>query len=114
MTSCVFCGIASSKISAQIVFENDEFVAFNDIHPKGPHHILVVPREHIGSVKELDEEGEKMAGRMIGVARQIAEERGIGGYKLIFNVGPEAGQTVEHLHMHLIGGWASAPEKVEV
>lgn len=112
--NCVFCGIIAKQIPAEIVFEDSDFVAFNDIHPKGPHHILIVPRTHVGSVKELDEEGEKMAGRMIGTARRLALERDIGGYKLVFNVGAEAGQTVEHLHLHLVGGWSEAPEKVEV
>ncbi|MEK9166561.1 MAG: HIT domain-containing protein [Patescibacteria group bacterium] len=112
--NCIFCKIAEKSIFKEIVFENEGFMAFNDIHPKAPQHVLIIPKAHIASVKELDEEGEKMAGRMIGIARRIAEKVGMAGYKLIFNVGPEAGQTVEHLHLHCIGGWESPPAKVEV
>ena len=112
--NCVFCKIAEKSLPAEIVFEDEHFVAFNDIHPKGPHHVLIVPKIHVASVKELDEEGEKMTGKMIGLARKIARERGMKAYKLVFNVGREAGQTVDHLHLHCVGGWGEAPGEVRV
>lgn len=112
--NCVFCKIAEKSLPAEIVFEDEHFVAFNDIHPKGPHHVLIVPKIHVASIKELDEEGEKMTGKMIGLARKIARERGMEAYKLVFNVGREAGQTVDHLHLHCVGGWGEAPGEAGV
>ena len=112
--NCVFCKIAEKSLPAEIVFEDEHFVAFNDIHPKGPHHVLIVPKIHVASIKELDEEGEKMTGKMIGLARKIARERGMEAYKLVLNVGRDAGQTVDHLHLHCVGGWGEAPGEVEI
>lgn len=106
MASCIFCKIIAGEISSQMVYSDDLVVAFHDIHPAAPIHILVVPRAHIASVNELLPEEEALVGRMFSAARQIAWEQGIqdSGYRLIVNTGPDARQSVYHLHLHLIGG----------
>ena len=104
--SCVFCKIVSSEASAEIVYRDDQATAFRDIHPVAPTHILIVPNKHIESVSTLEAEDEKLIGHLFTVARKLAEEEGIsrGGYRLITNTGANGGQTVFHLHVHLIGG----------
>lgn len=109
--NCIFCRISKKEIPAQFVFEDEKFVAFEDIHPKAPVHILVLPREHLASV--LEAKGE-LLGAVVEIAKKIAAEKKLGGYKLVFNVGPAGGQVVEHLHLHLLGGWREKPGKVEV
>jgi len=104
MEDCIFCKIANGQISTAKIFENDNFVAFNDISPKAEVHILVVPKRHIESIKHLKETDKELMGEMIFVAKEIAEQKNLTGYKLIFNVGREGGQLVDHLHLHLLGG----------
>lgn len=103
---CIFCDIAQKKIPADIVFEDDEVVAFNDIEPKAKIHILVIPRKHIETTREMKEEDKDLVGKMVLVGRDLAKEKGIfeSGYRLILNTGKDAGQTVDHLHLHLMGG----------
>jgi histidine triad (HIT) family protein len=103
---CIFCDIANKKIPSDIVFEDDAVVAFSDIEPKSPVHILVVPKRHIDSTKTLKTEDEELVGKLVLAARNIAKEKGISesGYRLILNTGRDAGQTVDHLHLHLMGG----------
>ena len=104
--SCVFCKIVSNEAKATIVYRDDQATAFRDIHPAGPTHILIVPNKHIESVSTLEPEDEPLIGHLFTVARKLAEQEGIakGGYRLITNTGPNGGQTVFHLHLHLIGG----------
>ena len=105
-TDCVFCRIVAGEIPADIVYQDVEIIAFRDIHPVAPTHILLLPRKHIGSVQELDASEGGLVGRMVLRARQLAEQEGVAerGYRLVVNCGPEGGQIVPHLHLHLIGG----------
>lgn len=103
---CIFCKIASGEIPSDIVYQDDEFIAFRDIQPQAPVHILIVPREHISSVSELTDKHVAFSGRLILLAKHIAEKEGIAenGYRLVINCGAEGGQVVPHLHLHIIGG----------
>jgi histidine triad (HIT) family protein len=103
---CIFCKIAAGEAPADIVHEEKEFVAFRDILPQAPIHILVIPRTHITSSADLTEGQEELAGRLMIIAKSLAEKEGIEdrGYRLVVNCGSEGGQQVPHLHLHLIGG----------
>jgi len=103
---CLFCKIAADEIPSTKVYEDDVVVAFRDIAPRAPTHILVIPRDHIASAADLTEEHATMLGRLFAVAARIARDEGIadGGYRLVSNVGRWGGQTVNHLHIHLLGG----------
>ena len=90
---------------ADFVFEDDEVAAFADINPKAPVHILVVPKVHIQSVAHLETDHSSILAKLIYTAKKVAAEKGLGGYKLVFNVGREGGQVIDHLHLHLVGGW---------
>lgn len=103
-TDCIFCQIAAKKTPAKILFEDEDIIAFDDIAPKAPIHILIVPKKHIVSINDLNETEAMLAGKLILVAKKIAQEKRFKGYKLVFNVGREAGQLVDHLHLHLLGG----------
>jgi histidine triad (HIT) family protein len=103
---CIFCKIASGEIPAGIVYEDDVVVAFRDVNPQAPGHWLVIPRRHIENVAALEPaDGGLVAAVMLAAAR-VAREQGVeeGGYRLVLNVGPDGGQTVPHLHVHLLGG----------
>src|SRR5215470_12675159 len=106
MPECLFCKIVNREINATIVYEDDRVVAFNDINPQGPTHVLVVPRRHIETLNDLTPEDDQLVGEVIRRAAAIAEQRGIaaGGYRTVFNTNREAGQTVFHIHLHLLGG----------
>ena len=106
MPDCVFCQIVVGSILSDPVFENEEIIAFRDINPKAPTHILVVPKKHIPSLASVMPEDEGLLGRMLLVARQIAEDEGLTGtgFRVIINNGLEAGQEVDHIHIHLLGG----------
>jgi histidine triad (HIT) family protein len=103
---CLFCKIFNKEIPAKEVFRDDGVVAFEDIRPVAPTHVLIIPKEHIPSVHELSENHASMLSRMFAVANQIADERKVDreGYRLVLNKGPQAGQSVYHLHLHLLGG----------
>lgn len=105
-TDCLFCKIVNRELPADIVFEDDELIAFNDINPQAPTHVLIIPRAHIATVNDLTESEIPLPGKLVLRARAIAAEKGIAdsGYRLIMNCNPEGGQTVYHLHMHLLGG----------
>ncbi len=105
MSDCIFCRIAHEEKPGRIYFEDDTVMAFDDIHPKAPVHILIISREHIQSIAHLEANHSDVIVKLIYTAKRIAAERRIAGYKLIFNVGREGGQVVDHLHLHLIGGW---------
>lgn len=105
MSDCIFCKIASSEMESDIVYSDDRAVAFNDINPEAPAHILIIPKKHVASLKEAEAEDESLIGHLLIVARDIAKDKGIeSGYRLILNSGRGAGQTVDHLHFHLLGG----------
>ena len=101
---CLFCKIIRKEIPAKIEYEDEDVLAFHDINPQAPVHILVIPKKHISQISELQESDSVMAGRVIVRAKKIAEERKWRDYRLLFNNGPEAGQTVYHIHMHLLSG----------
>lgn len=103
--NCIFCQIANHKIPAKIKYEDEDFVAFDDIHPKAKVHILLIPKRHIHSVDALTDQDEELIGKMILTAKKVAEEAGIGhNFRLVTNSGPDAGQAVDHLHFHILGG----------
>lgn len=104
--SCIFCQIANGDIFTEFLYEDDKVVAFRDLHPQAPTHVLIVPKKHIESMVELNAKDIPLTGHMLDVARRLAEKEGIaqGGYRLVINTGPDGGQVVMHLHLHLIGG----------
>ena len=104
--SCLFCKIVAGEIPASKVYEDDRIVAFNDIIPQAPMHVLVVPREHVSTVNDLDPAHDALVGEMVRRAAAIAAERGYAerGYRTVFNCNADAGQTVFHLHLHVLGG----------
>jgi histidine triad (HIT) family protein len=106
MSDCLFCRIIAGEIPASIVYQDDHLVAFNDINPQAPVHILVVPKKHVATLNDLTDGDDQLVGEMVRRAAAIASERGIsaGGYRTVFNTNREAGQTVFHIHLHLIGG----------
>ena len=103
---CLFCSIAAGDVRAERVFEDDDVIAFRDINPQAPVHVLVVPREHIGSAVELTPAEDSLWARLLHVAQSVAEDAGIDedGFRIVANVGPNGGQTVAHLHLHVLGG----------
>ena len=103
---CIFCRIIAGQIPADIVYQDEDFLAFRDIMPRAPTHVLIIPRIHITSVAELTDGQQKLAGRLIIIAKNLAKKQGIAGkgYRLVINCGPEGGQVVPHLHLHLLGG----------
>jgi histidine triad (HIT) family protein len=106
MPDCLFCKIIKREIRASIVYEDDHMLAFNDINPQAPTHVLVVPKRHIPTLNELTPEDDAIVGELVRRAAAIAEGRGIssGGFRTVFNTNRDAGQTVFHIHLHLIGG----------
>jgi histidine triad (HIT) family protein len=106
MSDCLFCKIAAKQIPAKLVHEDDELIAFRDIAPQAPTHILLIPKRHVASLAELDDPA--LAGRMLLAARHIAVAEGLHktGWRTVFNTGPDGGQTVHHLHVHILGGRA--------
>jgi histidine triad (HIT) family protein len=106
MTDCIFCRIAEGEVAADIAAADGEFVAFADAHPVAPVHLLVVPRQHVASLAEVDALAPDAAGRMLRFIAAAAEQAGLAanGYRVITNSGPDAGQQVHHLHWHVVGG----------
>lgn len=106
MADCIFCKIVDNKAKAAIVYQDDQATAFRDINPVAPIHILIVPNKHIESINAMETKDEQLVGHLFRVAHQLAEEEGIAesGYRLITNTGVHGGQTIPHLHVHLIGG----------
>lgn len=103
---CIFCNIIKKEKKSEIVYENGELIAFRDIKPSAPVHILVVPKKHISKISEVGKEDAELLGKMILTANKIALEQKIDdGYKLLFNVGRKGGQIIDHIHLHLTGGW---------
>jgi len=106
MLDCVFCKIVARQAAGQILYQDHQATAFRDIHPVGPTHVLIVPNRHITSVNDLTPEDEPLIGHLVTVAQKIAKQEKIDatGYRLILNTGPDSGQAVFHLHLHVIGG----------
>lgn len=104
---CLFCKIINREEPATIVAENEKFIVFEDKYPKAPLHLLVVPKKHIPSIDHLKSEDKELMGELILMAQKVAREQGVAktGYKLVFNVGRGGGQIIDHIHLHLIGGW---------
>ena len=103
---CIFCKIIAGQIPSDVVYTDDKVIAFRDINPMAPVHILIIPREHIPSLNDVTEQQITLVGHMVQVARQLAKQQGIAtkGYRIVINTGPQGGQVVQHLHMHLLGG----------
>ena len=106
MEDCLFCKIVKGEVPSNKVYEDEEIVAFYDIDPAAPIHILVIPKKHIASLAHLEKEDEKLVGRIYGVINQIAEEKGFKeeGYRVIVNCGENGGQEIMHLHFHILAG----------
>ena len=106
MSECLFCKIRDGKIPGDIVYENDHVLAFNDINPVAPTHILIIPKEHISTLNDLEENHTQTMGELILAAKKIAESKGFSeaGYRTVFNCNENGQQTVFHIHLHLIGG----------
>ena len=103
MTDCLFCSIAAGTVPADVVLETDDVVAFNDINPAAPTHVLVIPKRHIASAAELGPEDGTLLASIFQVASRVGESID-GGWRMVTNVGPDAGQSVFHLHFHVLGG----------
>lgn len=101
---CLFCGIASGQVETELVAEGEEVLAFRDINPVAPTHLLIIPREHIASAAELGEDHAALLGEIFQMAARIAAREGLDGWRLLTNVGAEGGQAIPHLHFHLVGG----------
>jgi histidine triad (HIT) family protein len=106
MSDCLFCRIIKKELPASIVFEDDTILAFNDINPQAPTHVLVLPKRHIATLNDLGAADDSLVGEIVRRAAAIAAERGLaaGGYRTVFNTNRDAGQTVFHIHLHLVGG----------
>ncbi len=103
---CIFCKIVSGEVNSDKVYEDEQVVAFNDLNPVAPHHVLIIPREHIASLDELEEKDQGVIGRLFLVASGLARDLGVSksGYRCVINTNRDAGQAVFHVHLHLLGG----------
>ena len=103
---CIFCKIASGEMSAEVVYEDDKIKAFNDVNPLAPVHVLIVPRKHIPTLNDLTVEDADLISHMLLTAAEVARKKGIdeSGYRVTFNVNPEGGRVIFHLHLHVMGG----------
>ena len=108
MADCLFCGIASGEIPGDIVYRDESVLAFRDIDPKAPVHLLIIPRKHIAGVNDLETEDAATLGHAMAAARRLAAEHGVSesGFRIVVNTGPDAAQSVHHIHLHLLGGRA--------
>ena len=106
MNSCIFCKIAQGKSTADIIYQNENIVAFRDINPQAPVHILIIPREHIATINDLTVDDNMLIGEIFLTAKELAKSEKLSsrGYRLVFNCNHEAGQAVYHIHLHLLGG----------
>lgn len=106
MEDCIFCKIINKQIPSQILYEDEEIIVFKDIEPVAPVHVLIVPKKHISSVMELSKEDQILVGKIYSVAQKLAVELGVSetGFRVVTNCGENAGQTVKHIHFHLLGG----------
>ena len=102
---CIFCKIAKKEVPKEFIYESEEVLSFADIRPSAPVHYLLIPKEHIDSIADLKDGHQTLVAKLIFAAKEVAEKLRLKGYKLVFNVGPEGGQVIPHIHLHLIGGW---------
>jgi histidine triad (HIT) family protein len=113
--NCLFCKIAAKQIPSSVVYEDDDMMAFKDIHPAAPVHLLIIPKLHVATLQECNESHTALLGKMLALAPRLAQEHGCavtydaagapaGGYKTLINSGPDGGQEVYHLHLHMVGG----------
>lgn len=115
--NCIFCKIGRKELSADVLFEDDNYVVFKDINPKAPVHLLIIVKTHIISITDIKEEDRNLLGGLLLLAKKIAKDNNLesGGYKLVFNVGRGGGQVIDHLHLHLLAGWGGKTvSRVEV
>ncbi len=105
-TDCLFCKIVAGDIAADIVYESDTAIAFRDLNPQAPTHVLIVPRQHIATINDIDDEHQALVGSLFAAAKSIAANEGLSddGYRVVMNCNEAAGQTVFHIHLHLLGG----------
>lgn len=102
--NCIFCGIVSGEVKSQLVYENDDVVAFKDLNPQAPTHLLIIPKKHISRLAEAQDGDAELLGKVLLAARDLAEKYGIKDFRLVTNNGKGAGQSVDHLHFHLMAG----------
>jgi len=110
MTDCLFCKMAAGEIEPDIVYQDDDVIAFRDINPQAPTHVLIIPRRHISTINDLQSDDAELTGKLFLVAAKIAEQEGIAeqGYRTVMNCNAGAGQSVFHVHLHMLGGRAMA------
>jgi histidine triad (HIT) family protein len=108
VADCLFCRLAAGDIPSEIVRSDDQVIVFRDINPKAPTHLLAIPRRHIASAAELTDEDGPLLAALFGALRDLASQAGVGGYRIVTNVGPDAGQSVFHLHFHMLAGRSMA------
>lgn len=107
MADCIFCKISSGELQAEIVWQDEKALAFRDIKPQAPKHLLLIPKRHIASLREASPEDESLLGHLLAAIPKVAQQEGIGGnFRVVFNNGAEAGQSVFHIHAHILGGRA--------
>ncbi|HOM82229.1 MAG TPA: histidine triad nucleotide-binding protein [Armatimonadota bacterium] len=106
MSECIFCRIAAGSLPARVVYQDEQVVAFEDVNPQAPVHLLVIPRKHIPNLLGVGEEDEALGGHLMRVACQVAREKGVAesGFRVVANINRDAGQSVDHLHLHVLGG----------
>ncbi len=106
MSDCIFCMIAERKVPAKIVYEDEHALAFEDVNPEAPVHVLVIPKRHIPTILDTGDGDVELLGHLLGVCKKIAMDKGVAerGFRIVTNCNPESGQTVYHLHLHLLGG----------
>ncbi len=107
---CIFCKIVAGNIPATKIYEDDDVIAFNDIHPIAPVHFMIVPKEHIESLASAEEKHQALLGKILLLAPKLAKQQGLKGFRTMVNTGRDGGQEVFHLHMHVFGGGASLPK----
>ena len=108
---CIFCDIANKQAPASIVYEDDLSLVFKNIRPSAPIHLLIIPKKHIDSIDHIDDKDEALVGHLLCVAKKVAKQEKLSGYKLVVNVGRDGGQEIFHLHIHLLSGWNNAKDR---
>ena len=103
MDDCIFCKIHNGEFPSDKVYEDDQCIVIKDLYPQAPVHLLVIPKKHIATISELEDEDQSLIGHLVLVAKKIAAEQGLPGYKLLWNVNKEGGQMVFHIHLHILG-----------
>jgi histidine triad (HIT) family protein len=104
---CIFCKIVADTIPVKRLYENDQVLAFPDVHPQAPTHLLVIPKQHLGSLAHSAAEHTELLGHLLAAATEVARQQGLdGGYRVVINTGPDGGQMVDHVHLHVLGGRA--------